>query len=699
MKFAVSIFVPESFNQSATVFYRPLDSPLSNLNLQPFFIHETFQFSYLKFLWTDYFIRLTVSCNMSVMDEYNNQASESFWEIGKYNRSVKRIENGSKLCDSLRQLIETRSDIEKSYAKQLSQWSRKWNDFLEKGPEYGTTQTAWRSVLTEADKLCELHTEVAERLMTQVYLQVKQWNKDNYHRTMMNFRECKDKEDNFRRAQKPWMKRYNKLMVAKKEYHSACKQERSTANQENNAKGDPSVPVDQVKKLGEKLTKCKGEVEASRDKYKAALHDLNSYNPKYIEEMTFVFNECQEMERRRLTFFKQMLFEIHQCLDLSQNQRFAEIYRQFYQEINCGDCEKDLRWWSNIYGAGMSMNWPEFVEYSPELHNITKTKKPTFGSNEGITITGIKHNRESYAANSDHPPAGSNYQNSPRQKGPLNTGIKINPTTQSPAGMGPQGRGAGPAKFGMDPRSHVSSPRGMRPPGMGPAGMRPPGMGPPGMGPPGMGPPGMGPAGMRPPGMGPPGMGPPGMGPPGMGPPGMGPPGMGPPGMGPPGMGPPGMGPPGMRPPVINEPKVSPGNRRGSMTPQPQGPPNPMMRPMMNQNAPTIHIEERRPSSPSPIPTRKNQYRGIPDNFDQEIRDMILGKPAGGNKGIGVNRNINTPNKNLNNNRSPMHQSSPYIDSRKGSTDYGVLNRSNTDQSIEGYYRSVETESLSDFSD
>uniref|UniRef100_A0A0L8IC45 Uncharacterized protein n=1 Tax=Octopus bimaculoides TaxID=37653 RepID=A0A0L8IC45_OCTBM len=271
---------------------------------------------------------------------------------------------------------------------------------------------------------------------------------------------------------------------------------------------------------------------------------------------------------------------------------------------------------------------------------------------------------------------------SPRQKGPLNTGIKINPTTQSPPGMGPlgpQGCGAGPAKYGMDPRSHLSSPRGMRPPGMGPAGMRPLGMGPPGMGPPGMGPPGMGP--------------------PGMGPPGMGPPGMGPPGMGPPGMGPPGMGPPGIRPPVINEPKLSPANRRGSMTPQPQGPLNPMMRPLMNQNAPAIHIEERRPSSPSPVPIRKNQYRGIPDNFDQEIRDMILGKPAGGNKGIGGNRNIGTPNKNLNNNRSPMNQPSPYTGSRKGSTDYGVLNRSNTDQSIEGYYRSVETESLSDFSD
>ena len=44
----------------------------------------------------------------------------------------------------------------------------------------------------------------------------------------------------------------------------------------------------QVKKLGEKLQKCRGDVENAREKYTAALHDLNGYNPKYIEEMTFV---------------------------------------------------------------------------------------------------------------------------------------------------------------------------------------------------------------------------------------------------------------------------------------------------------------------------------------------------------------------------------------------------------------------------
>lgn len=35
-------------------------------------------------------------------------------------------------------------------------------------------------------------------------------------------------------------------MQAKKDYHSACRAEKSTANQENNARGDSAVSPDQV---------------------------------------------------------------------------------------------------------------------------------------------------------------------------------------------------------------------------------------------------------------------------------------------------------------------------------------------------------------------------------------------------------------------------------------------------------------------
>lgn len=73
---------------------------------------------------------------MSVNEDAVQASSDSFWEIGKYSRTVKRCDNGYKLCDSLRQLIEQRSEIEKSYAKQLTQWAKKWHEFLDKGKSF-----------------------------------------------------------------------------------------------------------------------------------------------------------------------------------------------------------------------------------------------------------------------------------------------------------------------------------------------------------------------------------------------------------------------------------------------------------------------------------------------------------------------------------------------------------------------------------
>lgn len=70
---------------------------------------------------------------MSLNEELVQATNDSFWEIGKYSRTVKRIDNGKALCDNLRQLIQQRSEIETSYAKNLTNWSKKWNEFLEKG--------------------------------------------------------------------------------------------------------------------------------------------------------------------------------------------------------------------------------------------------------------------------------------------------------------------------------------------------------------------------------------------------------------------------------------------------------------------------------------------------------------------------------------------------------------------------------------
>ncbi|XP_061175733.1 protein kinase C and casein kinase substrate in neurons protein 1-like isoform X4 [Saccostrea echinata] len=338
---------------------------------------------------------------MSLNEDLVQPTNDSFWEIGKYHRTVKRIDNGKALCDSLRQLIKERSEIETSYAKNLTNWSKKWNEFLDKGNEYGTIQAGWRGLLQEADSLADLHNVVSENLMTKDYASIKLWQKENYHKSMMHFKETKELEEGFKKAQKPWEKKYTKVMQSRKDYHAACRAEKSTANQENNARGDSAVSPDQLKKIQEKLRKCQQDVEATRDKYEASLNDLNSYNAKYIEDMNEVFQKCQDFEKSRIEFFKKTMFEIHQHLDLSVEPKFSQVYSNLHSTIGQIDPDKDLRWWSTNHGADMPMNWPTFEEYSPELQNISKKKDSQLGGNDGITITSIRHKPDSFVQQSD----------------------------------------------------------------------------------------------------------------------------------------------------------------------------------------------------------------------------------------------------------------------------------------------------------
>jgi len=302
--------------------------------------------------------------------------SDSFWEPNNFKRTTKRIEDGYKLCNDLVALVQERADIEKAYAKSLKGWAKKWNEIIEKGPEYGTTEAAWKGVLVEADRLCELHLKVKDNLVNDAIQQVKTWQKDTYHKSMIQIKERKEMEDAFKKAQKPWAKLLQKVNKAKSDYHTACKQEKSASNQERNATGDSSFSMDQVqvKKMQDRVQKTKEEVQKCKERYELALQELNAYNPKYMEDMGVVFDKCQEMEAQRLQFFKETLFSIHKCLNISQDPDLPQIYEEFYHTVNNADHEKDLKWWSNNHGVNMAMNWPQFEDYTEEFRDIAKGK-------------------------------------------------------------------------------------------------------------------------------------------------------------------------------------------------------------------------------------------------------------------------------------------------------------------------------------
>ncbi|KAG6440240.1 hypothetical protein O3G_MSEX001233 [Manduca sexta] len=342
--------------------------------------------------------------------------SDSFWEPGNYKRTTKRVDDGHRLCGELQALVQERADIEKAYAKSLRGWAKKWNDLIEKGPEYGTMEAAWKGGMVEAERLSDLHLGVRDRLVNDVMAQIKNWQKDTYHKSMIQLKERKEMDEAFKKAQKPWAKLLQKVERTRLEYHTACKQERTAQNQERNASGDSSLSPDQVKKMAERVAKCREEVSKSREKYQAALAEITAYNPRYIDDMTGVFDRCQQMEAQRLKFFKDVLFSFHKCLNISQEPTLPQIYEEFHHTINNADHQKDLKWWANNHGVNMAMAWPQFEEYTEEFRDIAKGKSKESLPTGPITLLNqrpvsedelppISNNKSNKTNHAEQPPA------------------------------------------------------------------------------------------------------------------------------------------------------------------------------------------------------------------------------------------------------------------------------------------------------
>ncbi|XP_043943466.1 protein kinase C and casein kinase substrate in neurons protein 2 [Protopterus annectens] len=291
--------------------------------------------------------------------------------------------------------IHERARIEKSYAQQLTEWGKRWNQLVEKGPQYGTLEKAWRAFMTEAEKVSELHLEVKQALMSKDFEKIKEWQKVSYHKQMMGgFKETKEADDAFRKAQKPWAKRLKEVETTKKAYHGACKEEKMAVARESNSKNDASLNPEQLKKLQEKVERCKQEVEKTKEKYETALEELQQCTPQYVENMEQVFEQCQNFEEKRLDFFREVLLEVENHLNLSNNASYKAIYSELQDNIESADAVEDLKWFKTNHGPGMPMNWPQFESWSVDLNRTLSRRETKKKPVDGVTLTGVHQTAE-----------------------------------------------------------------------------------------------------------------------------------------------------------------------------------------------------------------------------------------------------------------------------------------------------------------
>ncbi|XP_075939250.1 protein kinase C and casein kinase II substrate protein 3-like [Anarhichas minor] len=290
-------------------------------------------------------------------------------------------------------------------------------------PQYGTLEKAWHAFMQAADRLSELHLELRERLAGEDSEKLRNWQ-DAFHKQMMGgFKETKDSDDGFRKAQKPWVRKLKEVEASKKSYHQTRKEEWTAVTRETHAKADPAKSQEEVRKFTTRAERCSEEAEKVKQRYTKALEELNRCNPRYMEQ---VFNLTQEAERRRLRFFKDVLLDIHTHLDLSakdwvavEKRRlpllvggaeikreaapavalpgdywtslwFKGLHRDLGQTIQAANDTEDLRWWRNTHGPGMSMNWPQFEEWSPEAsRSISRKVRGGNSEDNVVTLTNI----------------------------------------------------------------------------------------------------------------------------------------------------------------------------------------------------------------------------------------------------------------------------------------------------------------------
>ncbi|KAJ8373845.1 hypothetical protein SKAU_G00044250 [Synaphobranchus kaupii] len=329
-------------------------------------------------------------------DSIINVSSDSFWEVGNYKRAVKRVDDGSRLCNDLMSCIHERARIEKSYAQQLTEWAKRWRQHVEKGPQYGTLEQAWTALMSEAEKVSELHMEVKASLMGEDFEKVKNWQKEAYHKQMIGgFKETKEAEDSFRKAQKPWAKKLKEVETLKKAYHSACKEEKLATSRENSSKLENNPETQ--KKLQDKVEKCQQEMQKAKEHYEKSLEELDKCTPQYMENMEQVFEQWQQFEENRISFFRDLLLGMKNHLDLSTSHKFQTVYHALEDTIKAADAEDDLKWFRSNHGPGMPMSWPQFEAWSVDL-NRTLTKREKKKAGDGVTLTGINQTQEPTAS-------------------------------------------------------------------------------------------------------------------------------------------------------------------------------------------------------------------------------------------------------------------------------------------------------------
>lgn len=151
-----------------------------------------------------------------------------------------------------------------------------------------------------------------------------------------------------------------------KEFKEAIADATESEKASQSAESNPKFTSEQRVKLKDKSIKDKEEQAKAKKRYKESIVELDLYKPRYIENMDEVFKYTQNFERERMLFFKNIFDKCHELLQIQNDERYDELFKELHEKISNISPNDDLNWWANHYGPGTQTDWPKFIDYEAQ---------------------------------------------------------------------------------------------------------------------------------------------------------------------------------------------------------------------------------------------------------------------------------------------------------------------------------------------
>lgn len=260
-------------------------------------------------------------------------------------------------------MFTERADIESKYSKRLQDWHEKWTKLLESSCMYASMKTAALGSIKEAKDRSLIHVDCSMKIHNQTVENIRRNKESSYHKAFVGLKECKEYEEAFAKAQKPWATAFTKVQRTKKNFHSACKQVEIATQNHNTASKDSEVPIDKIKKLEDSVVKSEKNMASMKKKYEEKLARIDPLNSTYETEMKNVYEKWEKDEIRRKDFLQQTLVNYHNAVNIIDDHRLKECFDNQINVAYSGKTQYDVEWYSENLGANMVKPWPKFEEY------------------------------------------------------------------------------------------------------------------------------------------------------------------------------------------------------------------------------------------------------------------------------------------------------------------------------------------------